>query len=107
MCQFNNGSKAIGCLVHLRNIATNETYCRVVGRYQNTQLNESLCQSSSSNGLLCTGVYSVDVYDINSDSSVSLLPAINGDTVSLFGAEGMDEIEMHGDVSQVSLNATT
>ena len=63
VCLFNTGSLARGCLVYLTDTDTGVTYCRV-----------SLCPSS--NGLLRTGVYSVEVYDIERDGSVSSVPAL-------------------------------
>ena len=37
------------------------------------------------NGPLCTGVYSVKVYDIERDMSVSSVPALAGEVVTVFG----------------------
>ena len=59
------------------------TYCRVVWRSLDTPVNISLCPSS--NGPLCTGVYSVEVYDIEKDGSVSSVPAVAGEIVTVFG----------------------
>ena len=53
---------ARGCLVYLRDTATGVTYLVVV-RSVDTPVNMSSCPSSP-NGPLSTGVYSVEVYDI-------------------------------------------
>ena len=83
MCLFNTGSLARGCLVYLTDTDTGVTYCRVVRRSLDTPVNMSLCPSS--NGPLCTGVYSVEVYDIERDGSVSSVPALAGEIVTVFG----------------------
>ncbi|KAL5488560.1 hypothetical protein EMCRGX_G017515 [Ephydatia muelleri] len=80
VCLFNTGSLARGCLVYLTDTDTGVTYCRVVWRSLDTPVNMSLCPSS--NGPLSTGVYSVEVYDIESVSSV---PALAGEVVTVFG----------------------
>ena len=51
--------------------------------------NMSLCPSS--NGSLCTGVYSVEVYDIEKDGSVSSVPALAGEIVTVFGPSAVYE----------------
>ncbi|KAL5488584.1 hypothetical protein EMCRGX_G017551 [Ephydatia muelleri] len=79
VCLFNTGSLARGCLVYLTDTDTSVTYCRVVWRSLDTPDNLSLCPSS--NGPLCTGVYSVEVYDIERDGSVSSVPALAGEIV--------------------------
>ena len=83
VCLFNTGSLARGCLVYLTDTDTGVTYCRVVWRSLDTPVNMSLCPSS--NGPLCTGVYSVEVYDIERDGSVSSVPALAGEIVTVFG----------------------
>ena len=84
VCLFNTSSLARGCLVYLTNIDTGVTYCRVVWRSLDTVPgNMSLCPSS--NGPLSTGVYSVEVYDIERDGSVSSVPALAGEIVTVFG----------------------
>mgnify|MGYP003430199711 CR=1 FL=1 len=83
VCLFNTGSLARGCLVYLTDTDTGVTYCRVVWRSLDTPVNMSLCPSS--NGPLCTGVYSVEVYDIERDGSVSSVPAITGKIVIMLG----------------------
>ena len=82
VCLFNTGSLARGCLVYLTNTDTGVTYCRVVWRSLDTPDNMSLCPSS--NGPLSTGVYSVEVYDIERDGSVSSVPALAGAIVTVF-----------------------
>ena len=59
------------------------THCRVVWRSLDTPDNMSLCPSS--NGPLSTGVYSVEVYDIEKDGRVSSVPAVAGEIVTVFG----------------------
>ena len=83
VCLFNTGSLARGCLVYLTDIGTGVTYCRVVWRSLDTPVNMSLCPTS--NGPLGTGVYSVDVYDIERDGSVSSVPALAGEIVAMDG----------------------
>ena len=83
VCLFNTGSLARGCLVYLTDTDTGVTYCRVVWRSLDTPVNMSLCPSS--NSPLSTGVYSVEVYDIDRDGSVSSVPAIAGGIVTVFG----------------------
>ena len=58
-------------------------YCRVVWRSLDTPVNISLCPSS--NGPLSTGVYSVEVYAIERDGSVSLVPALAGEIMTVLG----------------------
>ena len=65
--------------MYLTDTDTGVTYCRVVWRSLDTPDNMSLCPSS--NGPLCTGVYSVEVYDIERDGSVSSVPALAGEIV--------------------------
>ena len=83
VCLFNTGSLARGCLVYLTDTDTGLEYCRVVWRSLDTPDNMSVCPSS--NGSLCTGVYSVEVYDIERDGSVSSVPALAGEIVTVFG----------------------
>ena len=83
VCLFNTSSLARGCLVYLTDTNIGVTYCRVVWRSLDTPVNMSLCPSS--NGPLCTGVYSVEVYDIERDGSVSSVPALAGEIVTVFG----------------------
>ena len=64
--------------MYLTDTATGVKYCRVVGRLLDTPVKISLCPFSHFNGLLGTGVYSVVVYVIESDGSVSSVPAITG-----------------------------
>eukprot|EP00731_Ephydatia_muelleri_P001491 Em0001g1491a len=79
---YNDDSPAIGCVVHLNNIASNVTYCKVVMKDLNIPVNTSICNSSYySNGPLSAGKYIVDAYDIGSDGNVSELPAISGVTL--------------------------
>ena len=85
VCLFNPGSLATGCLVYLTDTATGVTYCRVVGRSLDTPVNISLCPFSHFNGPLGTGVYSVVVYVIESDGSVSSIPAITGEVLGVIG----------------------
>ena len=88
VCLFNPGSLATGCLVYLTDTATGITYCRVVGRSLDTPVNISLCPFSS-NGPLSTGKYSVMVCTIESDGSVSSVPAISGVVVDVLGPPTM------------------
>ena len=81
VCLFNTGSLARGCLVYLTDTDTSVTSCRVVWRSLDTPVNMSLCPSS--NGPFCTGVYSVEVYDIERDGSVSSVPALAGEIVTV------------------------
>ena len=75
-CIYNTGSFARGCLLKIINPATNNTaYCREIERSLNTSFNTSLC-SSSCNDLLSTGVYIAEAYDIESDETVSTVPAV-------------------------------
>ncbi|KAL5488546.1 hypothetical protein EMCRGX_G017500 [Ephydatia muelleri] len=83
VCLFNTGSPARGCLVYLTDTDTGVTCCRVVWRSLDTPANMSLC--TSCNGPLSTGVYSVEVYDIERDWSVSSVPALAGEIVTVFG----------------------
>ena len=83
VCLFNTSSLARGRLVYLRDIGTGVTYCRVVWRSLDSPDNMSLCPSS--NGPLSTGVYSVEVYAIERDGSVSSVPALAGEIVTVFG----------------------
>ncbi|KAL5488625.1 hypothetical protein EMCRGX_G017598 [Ephydatia muelleri] len=83
VCLFNTGSLVRGCLVYLTDTDTGVTYCRVVWRSLDTPDNMSLCPSS--NGPLSTGVYSVEVYDFERDGSVSSVPALAGEIVTVFG----------------------
>ena len=78
---YNDDSPAIGCVVHLIYATPDVTYCRVLGKTNNTSVNPSLCNSSYSNGPLSAGMYIVDAYDIGSDGNVSELPAISGVTL--------------------------
>ena len=82
VCLFNTGSLARGCLVYLTDADTGVTYCRVVWRSLDTPVNMSLCPPS--NGPLSTGVYSVEVYDIERDGSVSSVPALAGMILAVF-----------------------
>ena len=83
VCLFNIGSLARGCLVYLTDTDTGVAYCRVVWRSLDTSDNMSLCTSSKDP--LSTGVYSVEVYDIERDGSVSSVPALAGEIVTVFG----------------------
>ena len=83
VCLFNTGSLARGCLVYLTDTDTGVTYCRLVWRSLDTPVNMSLCPSS--NGPLSTGVYTVEVYDIERDGSVSSVPALAGEIVAMDG----------------------
>ena len=87
VCLYNPGSLARGCLVYLTDTATGVTYCMVVVRSVDTLMNMSSCPSSPSspNGSLSTGVYSVEVYDIESDGGVSSVPALAGEVVTVYG----------------------
>ena len=68
--------------MYLTDTDTGVTYCRVVWKSLDTPDNMSLCPSS--NGPLSTGVYSVEVYDIERDGSVSSVPALAGEIVTVF-----------------------
>ena len=83
VCLFNTGSLARGCLVYLTDTDTGVTYCRVIWRSLDTPDNMTVCPSS--NVPLSTGVYSVEVYDIERDGSVSSVPALAGEIVTVFG----------------------
>ena len=61
--------------MYLTDTATGVTYCRVVARSLDTPVDTSLCPASSFSDL-SAGMYSVQVYDIESDGSVSPVPAI-------------------------------
>ena len=69
--------------MYLTDTDTGVTYCRVVWRSLDTPVNISLCFPSS--GPLSTGVYSVKMYDIERDGSVSSVPAVAGEIVTVFG----------------------
>ena len=69
--------------MYLTDTDTGVTYCRVVWRSLDTPDNMSLCPSS--NGPLCTGVYSVEMYDIERDGSVSSVPALAWEIVTVVG----------------------
>ena len=84
-CMFYPGSLARGCLAYLMNTATGAVYCRIVARSADTLVNMSLCLPFS-NGPLSAGVYSVVVYDIKSDGSLSPTPAITGSMVTIIGS---------------------
>ena len=71
--------------MYLTDTHTGVTYCRVVVRSLDTPVNMSLCTSSPSNGPLGTGVYSVEVYDIESDGGVLSVPALAGEMVTVYG----------------------
>ncbi|KAL5516379.1 hypothetical protein EMCRGX_G001681 [Ephydatia muelleri] len=78
---YNDHSPAIGCVMHLNNTASNETYCKVVMKDLNIPVNTSICNSFYSNGPLSAGMYIVDAYDIGSDGNVSGLKAISQQTL--------------------------
>ena len=61
--------------MYLTDTGTGVTYCRVVARSLNTPVNISLYPASSFSDLSAV-MYSVQVYDIESDGSVSPVPAI-------------------------------
>ena len=69
--------------MYLTDIGTGVTYCRLVWISLDTPVNISLCPTS--NGPLSTGVYSVEVYDIERDGSVSSVPALAGEIVTMDG----------------------
>ena len=77
------------CLVYLTDTDTGVTYCRVIWRSLDSPVNISFCPPS--NGPLSTGVYSVEVYDIERDGSVSSVPAIAGEIVTMFGPSAVHE----------------
>ena len=77
--------------MYLTDTDTGVTYCRVVWRSLDTTANVSLCPSS--NGSLCTGVYSVEVYDIERDGSVSSVPALAGEIVTVFGTSAVSSVD--------------
>ena len=77
--------------MYLTDTDTGVTYCRVVWRSLDTPDNMSLCPSS--NGPLSTGVYSVEVYDIERDGSVSSVPALAGEIVSVFGTSAVPSVD--------------
>ena len=83
VCLFNHGSLATGCLVYLTDTATGVTYFRMVGRSLDTPVNISVCPFSNFNGPLSTGMYSVVVYVIESDGSMSSIPAITGEVLNI------------------------
>ena len=91
MCLFNPDSLARGCLVYLTDTATGVTYCRVVARSLNTPVNISLCPASSFSDL-SAGMYLVQVYDIESDGSVSSVPAIIVSMMISVGIRGTVQI---------------
>ena len=93
MCLFNPGSLARGCLVYLTDTVTGVTYCRVVARSLNTPVNISLCPASSFSDL-SAGMYSVQVYDIESDGSVSPVPAIIVSMMISVGIRGTVQISL-------------
>ena len=62
--------------MYLTDTDTGVKYCRVVWRSLDTPVNMSP---------LCTGVYSVEVYDIERDGSVSSVPALAEEIVTVFG----------------------
>ena len=68
---------------YLTDTDTGVTYCRVVWRSLDKPVSTSLCPSS--NGPLSTGVYSVEVYDIERDGSVSSVPALAGEIMTVLG----------------------
>ena len=68
--------------MYLTDTDTGVTYCRVVWRSLDKPVSTSLCPSS--NGPLSTGMYSVEVYDIERDGSVSSVPALAGEIVTVF-----------------------
>ena len=78
--------------MYLTDTDTGVTYCRVVWRSLDTPVNMSLCPSS--NGPLNTGVYSVEVYDIERDGSVSSVPALAGKIVNVLGPSHVIEPSM-------------
>lgn len=88
-CIFNLGSSVIGCLAYLTNDATGFTYYRVISRSLDTPMNMSLCLLHSnerhSNEHLSAGIYSVDVYDVDSDGHVSPVPAITKGRITIVG----------------------
>ena len=70
--------------MNLTDTATGVTYCMVVVRSVDTPASMSSCPSSP-NDPLSTGVYSVEVYDIESDGGVSSAPALAGEVVTMYG----------------------
>ncbi|KAL5516413.1 hypothetical protein EMCRGX_G001728 [Ephydatia muelleri] len=92
VCLFNPGSLAKECLVYLTDTATGVTYCRVVARSElNTPVNISLCPASSFSDL-SAGMYLVQVYDIESDGSVSSAPAFIVSMMIAVGIRGPTQI---------------
>ena len=69
--------------MYLTDTDTGVTYCRMIWRSLGTPAIMSLCPSS--NDPLSTGVYSVEVYDIERDGSVSSVPALAEEVVTVFG----------------------
>ena len=70
--------------MYLIDTATGVTYCMVVVRSVDTLVNMSSCPFSP-NGPLSTGMYSVEVYDIESDGGVSSVAALAGEVVTVYG----------------------
>ena len=70
--------------MYLTDTATGVTYCMVVVRSVDIPVNMSSCPFSP-NGPLSTGMYSVEVYDIESDGGVSSVPALTGEVVTVCG----------------------
>ena len=85
VCKFYPGSLTRGCLVYITDTATNMTYCKVVARSADIQVNMSLCLLTA-NGFLNAGVYSIMAYDIKSDGTVPYVPAIMGAIVTILGS---------------------
>lgn len=77
-CVYNPGSPAKGCVVYLKNYASDVTYCKVLAKSENVPVNPSLCNSSYSNGPLNVGIYYVKAHDIGNDGKISELPAVDG-----------------------------
>ena len=64
-------------MVYLTNTHNNIVFCRMVERSINTLKNISLCNITSS-ASLSMGVYTVLVFDIKIDGTLSPTPAISG-----------------------------
>ena len=74
-CIFHADSHAIGCLIHMTNIANGITHCIALQRFSNVSLSDlPICQSR--NVTLDTGRYLLQVYDIETRGEISAVPAV-------------------------------
>lgn len=72
MCLFVRGSQALGCYVLMIEATTGMNYSTLISR-QNV--------SGSIPGFVKPGVYDISIYDINSDGSMSSVPALISDVI--------------------------